>query len=229
MARIDRGLSPRGRGKPPLRQRRNRAAGSIPAWAGETAIRLIQAYQYQVYPRVGGGNDAAAGKTLEWFLRGLSPRGRGKRAYRCAIGATRRSIPAWAGETPCPICAALSSRVYPRVGGGNCADRHNDWFAQGLSPRGRGKLLDEPCGVIADGSIPAWAGETDANGAVDTARTVYPRVGGGNYRCVFGYRAECGLSPRGRGKRHSLTNLGDDGGSIPAWAGETRRTRRKVR
>ena len=51
----------------------------------------------RVYPRVGGGNADLMAQTLE--SEGLSPRGRGKRAYRRVIARGYRSIPAWAGET----------------------------------------------------------------------------------------------------------------------------------
>ena len=91
------GLSPRGRGKHP--SRRSGAAGgwSIPAWAGETPDDYCQDSTYEVYPRVGGGNDFAAAD-ME-FESGLSPRGRGKpKAFRRYAGRWR-SIPAWAGET----------------------------------------------------------------------------------------------------------------------------------
>ena len=52
---------------------------------------------------------------------------------------------------------------------------------------------------------------------------VYPRVGGGNARLKANLTGIPGLSPRGRGKRQD--GLGDiyAPGSIPAWAGETRR------
>ena len=51
------GLSPRGRGKPPVAQRIAVGARSIPAWAGETPRACIRSRQGRVYPRVGGGND----------------------------------------------------------------------------------------------------------------------------------------------------------------------------
>ncbi len=49
---------------------------------------------------------------------GLSPRGRGNRAYDPALDTDIGSIPAWAGE-PHQRARDTSSRwVYPRVGGG---------------------------------------------------------------------------------------------------------------
>ena len=71
------GLSPRGRGK---RERLPLDVGktrSIPAWAGETATRPFTEQRQRVYPRVGGGNSAQMNTSNA--LKGLSPRGRGKR------------------------------------------------------------------------------------------------------------------------------------------------------
>ena len=70
------GLSPRGRGKLIATARALGVAGSIPAWAGETAARVRCGYGGAVYPRVGGGNWDGAG--IGGARDGLSPRGRGK-------------------------------------------------------------------------------------------------------------------------------------------------------
>ena len=51
---------------------------SIPAWAGETHGIVRTDIPLTVYPRVGGGNDAASLELLD--NSGLSPRGRGKHA-----------------------------------------------------------------------------------------------------------------------------------------------------
>ena len=93
--------------------------GSIPAWAGETVLLLLDIDGDGVYPRVGGGNKIADGEYKE--KDGLSPRGRGKLVRYAAEHSLKRSIPAWAGETgPCRGERG-SERVYPRVGGGNRA------------------------------------------------------------------------------------------------------------
>ena len=70
------GLSPRGRGKPAVRNGATKSTRSIPAWAGETSGGAEVGKVVTVYPRVGGGNPLD-----RRFLRrrqGLSPRGRGK-------------------------------------------------------------------------------------------------------------------------------------------------------
>ena len=71
--------------------------------------------------------------------RGLSPRGRGKRAIAVEARERERSIPAWAGETVNRIAYLPAAQVYPRVGGGNGPISSGRSHAQGLSPRGRGK------------------------------------------------------------------------------------------
>ena len=71
---------------------------------------------------------------------------------------------------------------------------------QGLSPRGRGKPAAGRAGKDHPGSIPAWAGETQARGLDYRLPRVYPRVGGGNPFGLALASTMTGLSPRGRGK-----------------------------
>ena len=92
---------------------------------------------------------------------------------------------------------------------------------QGLSPRGRGKLLRWRKIRQGKGSIPAWAGETLKVLLAYAARRVYPRVGGGNCRLRTQRQIHRGLSPRGRGKPGSEFRIMASYRSIPAWAGET--------
>ena len=214
-----RGLSPRGRGKLVSLLAVVHSQGSIPAWAGETPSRNLPKPLLAVYPRVGGGNMLA--RQIRSTIQGLSPRGRGKRNNYDSGLETRRSIPAWAGETLAPRAPACSRPVYPRVGGGNAITRRWMKSQSGLSPRGRGKRDYTPLDEISVGSIPAWAGETGIRGGYKCKATVYPRVGGGNtytWTKPSGYN---GLSPRGRGKRRFIGLPIQLQGSIPAWAGET--------
>ena len=93
---VRRGLSPRVRGNPGLPARYGRAAGSIPACAGEPINRGL----------------AALG------LLGLSPRVRGNlrsAGWACDAGG---SIPACAGEPSVSGLGLRCWRVYPRVCGG---------------------------------------------------------------------------------------------------------------
>ena len=71
------------------------------------------------------------------------------------------SIPAWAGETQRLGGSHSPLEVYPRVGGGNGLADGEVGIGQGLSPRGRGKRLGVEIQLLGQGSIPAWAGETE--------------------------------------------------------------------
>ena len=169
---------------------------------------------------MGGGNKGTPqGKGS---VRGLSPRGRGKRGYASGQSDMPRSIPAWAGETTHNTKPSVFSPVYPRVGGGNSARTLACGVGAGLSPRGRGKRPLVAYGLYRPRSIPAWAGETLPSRGQSQRATVYPRVGGGNLRDSLLIETMKGLSPRGRGKRRAGTPSAYRARSIPAWAGETK-------
>ena len=216
-----RGLSPRGRGKLRSAGALGNRVGSIPAWAGETVRRSGVQRPRVVYPRVGGGNSPLS--AMRCPGRGLSPRGRGKLRSAGALGNRVGSIPAWAGETVRRSGVQRPRVVYPRVGGGNGLQAVILVILEGLSPRGRGKLAELADCNLKDRSIPAWAGETPKHPGRPGPPTVYPRVGGGNWPAFIGPGPGGGLSPRGRGKRNGGFVSGRLVGSIPAWAGETRR------
>ena len=152
---------------------------------------------------------------------GLSPRGRGKPSVAQMRQWVGRSIPAWAGETRARSLGYAAAGVYPRVGGGNGEQTETGAKKQGLSPRGRGKPAWIWWGRSAQGSIPAWAGETRHRRRVGQHKQVYPRVGGGNCIISPSLAERKGLSPRGRGKLAYYDAGLDQYGSIPAWAGET--------
>ena len=193
------GLSPRGRGKRGKRLYQHLRRRSIPAWAGETGCEALSEGQARVYPRVGGGNRSPLSQRP--CGRGLSPRGRGKLCAGRLYEQTRRSIPAWAGETIDSARAPILRRVYPRVGGGNQICPNSQEIASGLSPRGRGKPRSDDMRFRFRRSIPAWAGETSPHYCGRLDRRVYPRVGGGNMPPHSISECWAGLSPRGRGKR----------------------------
>ena len=109
------------------------------------------------------------------------------------------------------------------MGGGNAAARRSTRRHAGLSPRGRGKPIAAMQAAQNAGSIPAWAGETQAARGCATPRAVYPRVGGGNAFSNLDTATIAGLSPRGRGKPGTLGTTNALDRSIPAWAGETLR------
>ena len=194
------GLSPRGRGNPTGGTDNISVTRSIPAWTGEPRSASSGPRSSPVYPRVDGGTLEGGQKSLR--IQGLSPRGRGNLIGRHGWLGRKRSIPAWTGEPPStsPECEVLA--VYPRVDGGTPTDITSSQCCWGLSPRGRGNLVDGVPAVDEPGSIPAWTGEPAPAAAGPRRRPVYPRVDGGTV---------CEARRQDRPARHR---------SIPAWTGE---------
>ncbi len=79
-------------------------------------------------------------------------------------------------------------------------------------------------GKVRQRSIPAWAGETIRANPAGSATPVDPRVGGGDTSVTSNHVRRLGRSPRGRGRLELATPPHGRSGSIPAWAGETRRS-----
>ena len=211
-----RGVRHSGSGQRP-RQPRER---SIPAQAGEPHPRACGPCATRVYPRAGGGTEAAAVQAV--FLSGLSPRRRGNQDIR----------PEWSSSRS-------GHRVYPRAGGGTKTFKWNmapTFEAPGLSPRRRGNHSDgkgplAPC--CPWGLSPRRRGNLIAGiEATSSWPMVYPRAGGGTYtgRVPLRRPRAKGLSPRRRGNRRCSTNnvLRRLRGSIPAQAGEPRPCARMV-
>ena len=214
------GLSPRGRGNHRAAMEGPDRGRSIPAWAGEPRSRLSLCLGLWVYPRVGGGTLLT--RRTPRTIQGLSPRGRGNRAYNGDGLGDFGSIPAWAGEPHYPQPAPGTGRVYPRVGGGTINQARLESRSRGLSPRGRGNL-NVPLSDKGNGrSIPAWAGEPCVVDRSAWHLWVYPRVGGGTPGVDMLQELLDGLSPRGRGNQIQAQVPSSRERSIPAWAGEPR-------
>ena len=135
-------------------------------------------------------------------------------------GQAAGSIPAQAGEPFRMSGKEGGDGVYPRAGGGTGKDHGGGQQGNGLSPRRRGNPR-HPCQPRRRwGSIPAQAGEPETGRITRAKRTVYPRAGGGTDQNEGLAQRQEGLSPRRRGN-HCLQHLeSEDGGSIPAQAGE---------
>ena len=126
------------------------------------------------------------------------------------------------------------------MGGGTSRINQERELIQGLSPRGRGNLLERPAKEPLEGPIPAWAGEPSPTRVDSTQSRAYPRVGGGtgcprlrpahlaglsprgrgNRACAPPCVSNQGLSPRGRGNHLPMASSQPALGPIPAWAGE---------
>ena len=135
----------------------------------------------------------------------ISPRARGNHLLGIVVIILRRSIPACAGE---PASCSWWSRmppVYPRVCGGTSIARSTSASRSGLSPRVRGNHERLHVGLLADGSIPACAGEPSPSLWHGFAPGVYPRVCGGTEHRKSILSTTDGLSPRVRGNRRYVT------------------------
>ena len=191
------GLSPRGRGNPAPIPHVPTLAGSIPAWAGQPAVREVN------------------------FLAKRSiPRGRGNLARQGFRQPPDGSIPAWAGQPTSTDTSGIMASVYPRVGGATQQGQTPLQRRMGLSPRGRGNPDSGELVVSFTRSIPAWAGQPLAIGAIVVGLAVYPRVGGATTFRQNSRHSSHGLSPRGRGNRRRYPPQLQVLRSIPAWAGQ---------
>ena len=219
------GLSPRVRGNPLAGRQTVWGWGSIPACAGEPLALHQEAVMGEVYPRVCGGT--IGGDHLLRHRVGLSPRVRGNPASTIANPTGGRSIPACAGEPQRATNPSTPARVYPRVCGGTRSVRRNHRYPKGLSPRVRGNPLQEIPKHPHVGSIPACAGEPASIRWNRNCAKVYPRVCGGTTPSPMIARPLMGLSPRVRGNPSGRPETRANPGSIPACAGEPRRSLRR--
>ena len=152
------GSSPRSRGTPTVDIDKMERLRFIPAFAGNTAGSHSHAAQLTVHPRV-RGEHTTAGWPNE-ICAGSSLRSRGTPRLAGATTCSLRFIPAFAGNTPCPVDSCSCRSVHPRVRGEHVAGVVADRRHRGSSPRSRGTL---PPGVrIGPGwrFIPAFAGNT---------------------------------------------------------------------
>ena len=212
------GLSPRVRGSLASGVDDGQMEGSIPACAGEPAVRGRRLGVLRVYPRVCGG---ATGMTPHpRLVLGLSPRVRGSRRPRSRPTSLEGSIPACAGEPLSKHSQCSFHGVYPRVCGGAIKQAFTVQFSWGLSPRVRGSLQHPDVRPMPFGSIPACAGEPCIPGRPPMFAGVYPRVCGGACAGVPIAPSYPGLSPRVRGSRLNEITRRPLLGSIPACAGE---------
>ena len=220
-----RGLSPRVRGNLLLQGMNVPRAGTIPACAGEPHRRDRAHPCLEDYPRVCGGTGRAVRTAV--YPSGLSPRVRGNRDRGAPSGSGRGTIPACAGEPWTGRSGTWTSRDYPRVCGGTASDLGNVASGKGLSPRVRGNPGHLALEDDAAGTIPACAGEPTALIRRTRKTGDYPRVCGGTAAIPADFTGVWGLSPRVRGNLEGRCGADGDAGTIPACAGEPRRSTRR--
>ena len=152
------GSSPRMRGTPCTCTTGSPHIGIIPAYAGNTRLRLRCGASPWDHPRVCGEHQGFLDLLNEG--RGSSPRMRGTPVASFATIAVTGIIPAYAGNTS--QCAALRAvlRDHPRVCGEHRSATSLAVRLTGSSPRMRGTPVDGSWHALLSGIIPAYAGNT---------------------------------------------------------------------
>ena len=173
-----------------------------------------------VYPRPRGVSRAAreipAGHT------GLSPPARGIHRRQSVWHNGARSIPACAGDPSGCRPVWLPTAVYPRPRGGSACRAAFGALAAGLSPPARGIRVPRRVRGAGRRSIPARAGDPRAAPRSGRWPPVYPRPRGGSDRLAIYDPQREGLSPPARGIHEQGESRPNEGGSIPARAGDPR-------
>ena len=131
----------------------------IPAYAGSTRACTAVWLWYRDHPRVCGEHSYIKHRTA--FFRGSSPRMRGARRPRHALGAAQGIIPAYAGSTRQIRGSERLFQDHPRVCGEHAGRQGNKVLRQGSSPRMRGALRMTKKIKWLSRIIPAYAGSTD--------------------------------------------------------------------
>ena len=152
------GSSPRVRGKRAVGVLDGDVDRLIPACAGKTGRRAVEAERFRAHPRVCGEN--LLGFDVVTSAWGSSPRVRGKPALSEGGGSSVGLIPACAGKTRRSPSVARGAWAHPRVCGENQLGKLPEGAQYGSSPRVRGKLCWRGWFGLFFGLIPACAGKT---------------------------------------------------------------------
>ena len=214
----DIGLSPPTRGNLTLWRSGHEKRRSIPAHAGEPGGRWGLQGGVGVYPRPRGGTPSCI--RVSCSCPGLSPPTRGNRITNSPSACWTRSIPAHAGEPPRLRPTSRPRKVYPRPRGGTDSANYHLFAQQGLSPPTRGNRRRLSPFARSARSIPAHAGEPNADGTTRRLLEVYPRPRGGTGRAGCESALFYGLSPPTRGNLAVPEPEPSPLRSIPAHAGE---------
>ena len=153
---------------------------------------------------------------------GSSPHVRGTHHLQAHRRELPGIIPACAGNTLYPISHVTLQRDHPRMCG-----EHSPTLAAGLntmgsSPHVRGTHLLEKRRNVADGIIPACAGNTMICNLNQCQARDHPRMCGEHTRRVWRVPIPMGSSPHVRGTHLALEALALSTGIIPACAGNTK-------
>ena len=190
---------PRGRGRRPVRPRRNAGDRLTPAWAGKTLSGAPSQGGASTHPRVGGEDGTR--NTGARVVFDSPPRGRGRLQRLARKHVPDRLTPAWAGKTPASRPETRPRPTHPRVGGEDSRKRASSVISIDSPPRGRGRHSTSPSHRPSPRLTPAWAGKTQ-------------------FPLSWVFRS-IDSPPRGRGKPRPVNRWPTSTRLTPAWAGKT--------
>ena len=169
----------------------------IPAPAGNTLPSSPSRFGPPVHPRACGEHERLF--YLIQIIGGSSPRLRGTRSLDRARMASRRFIPAPAGNTAPSARSSAWSAVHPRACGEHINRISIKRKKNGSSPRLRGTLPRTGSRDTSCRFIPASAGNTNCVVGSFVPSTVHPRACGEHKIGLIIKRQFGGSSPRLRG------------------------------
>ena len=173
------GLSPLARGNHKPIAAARYAWGPIPARAGQPRTHAAPTSTCGAYPRSRGATSCSY-RFASW-PGGLSPLARGNQhgieRRLCIIG----PIPARAGQPPTHLAITCRSRAYPRSRGATWRRYVDTQRIGGLSPLARGNEFWVLLQPLADGPIPARAGQPTRRQPSWRHPWAYPRSRGATW------------------------------------------------
>ena len=172
------GSSPLTRGKHRVPGRGHHRHGLIPAHAGKTTFGCTSCGEHGAHPRSRGENPIS--RAASAAEDGSSPLTRGKLVATSTGTAPSGLIPAHAGKTPRRRTSSAALPAHPRSRGENTVRTSRTETFKGSSPLTRGKRNHPATQQAPKGLIPAHAGKTTHNKAIDISGWAHPRSRGEN-------------------------------------------------
>ncbi len=191
----------------------------IPAHAGNTSPNRATSTPKTVHPRACG--EHFLGVVQVTICPGSSPRMRGTHLPILAGHWSGRFIPAHAGNTSSLPVILPRDAVHPRACGEHGSANAQNWLRDGSSPRMRGTQKLASNVVKSVRFIPAHAGNTGHQIAMQFPATVHPRACGEHSTRPSPSTLYAGSSPRMRGTRKMTLGERIKLRFIPAHAGNT--------
>ena len=213
------GSSPPARGTPRRAGRAHVHRRLIPACAGNTRPIGRRSHRRAAHPRLRGEHV----RHLDHAERnaGSSPPARGTRGPPESAHASRRLIPACAGNTPLTPAQHTSNTAHPRLRGEHFPRSSGTMRARGSSPPARGTRFARDVRGRFGRLIPACAGNTSRVFPLGFHESAHPRLRGEHHLPDRTRVKRRGSSPPARGTRCVGARQSIAARLIPACAGNT--------